>query len=356
MQPLDQDHNAFTELLTGDSAGAATPRSLCSRMRTRSHEDTCGSVGPFSEKQVILLGEEGVPMLGCWGIDLEFEYSPADLADDGVAFHCLTKSYAGDAIVVRTSSTQGMLTVFVAPKAVFDEETETKRELNRHFESLEPRRYLCEITFQESEGPRCWYRLLIVGQPAQTELDSELNKGSNNWNHGFGEQDDWDTLSLCERTPREAEMSSLLQGVDKPAPNGLPSWTPRPMQSPKRTPRAKTPRLGQRRGSLTEIVAPGSSTPKTNGRSRRLSVQANFSPLKTPPNSSRPKSRRLSIVSMQGSESDGWSEDEDESHAVSVSPTMQKLHVNLMRSNRDGGHPDTLLQDHTWQGHFNFFD
>eukprot|EP01052_Picozoa_sp_SAG31_P015846 SAG31_NODE_1030_length_10250_cov_2.791942_5_plen_1292_part_00 len=348
MQPLDQDRHAFSKLQTNQ----ITPRvSRCSScpIRSSTDADDSGTVGPFESKEVLLLGQEGVPMLGCWCIDVEFEYSPANLAHDHIAFHCLAKSYAGDAIMARTFATQGTLIVFVAPKAVFVEETETMKKLSQYFESLEKEQHLAEIPFHEGEGPRCWYRLLILAQPAPTLTSEDRTREQT-----YSDRDDWDTLNLTEKTPHQVETKPLL-GI--PASQGQHTRTPQPMPSPRRTPHSRTPRMRhrQRRGSLTEIVAPGSSTPTNGNRSRRLSVQVNFSPLKTTPKASRTKSRRLSIMSMQSSESDGWSDDEDGDRAISLSPTVQKLLVTLTRCGRDE-QITSFVYEHEWQGHINFSD
>jgi CRP-like cAMP-binding protein len=136
MQPLNQDQEPFIKI-SNDIECVSPRRSMCSRMRTKRRDDKSGAVGPFAQNEVILLGGEGVPMLGCWALDLEFEYSPAEV-EDQVSFHCLVKSYAGDAIVARTSSVQGLLTIFIAPKTMFDEETDVIQRLSKHFETLDP--------------------------------------------------------------------------------------------------------------------------------------------------------------------------------------------------------------------------
>ena len=119
----------------------------------------------------MLLGDEGVPMTGCWGLNLEFQACVDNGGRSDPCFHCVVKSYAGDAIIARTHKTDSKMIFFVAPKSVFAEQAEAHDRLMQLFDQMDPSRYLCELDVHtDSNAELRWYRLLIVGEPTGPPL------------------------------------------------------------------------------------------------------------------------------------------------------------------------------------------
>jgi hypothetical protein len=368
MQPLNCDNEPFVKV-DPQSCTSGHRCSCCSGNAPIG--DSSGKVGPFDSGEIMLLGGEGVPMTGSWGIDLEFQLS-GKVSADNPNFHCLLKSYSGDAIVACIPAGQHKLVIFVAPKAVFEEQTEVSARLAHIFNELDESRYLADVTLDTKRDPCAWYRLLIVGQPVQ---DGSIN--TCDW-VGPAARMPWDGASFTNAaTPglagelrigahvasAKAAAAAAAAAAVSPASSlaSLRTPLPSPLLPPhsalRQRPSLGTPRDRRASFSATPRI------PLSRQKSRRMSqvltpCDIHLTP-KTPVRA-RPKlpsrSRRLSICSAGSpAESDGWSEEEDVTPAASTQTlSLQKLRVYISTC---GEHqPQIVMHDRVWQGHFEFFD
>ena len=389
MQPLDQFCSPFLRKSPPEVDTPAARSWFCCRKNKFTAQDPTGSIKSFKPGEVLLLGEEGVPMTGCWGVDLEFQncLSKGDATTcelpSEISFHCLVKSYTGDAIVAVTNPTDRKMVFFVAPKFAFAEQAEAHIRLQQVFDDMDPSRYLCEVDLACETNPS-WFRLLIVGESTQTISDDQLG------------DPDWDGDRTAMQVPSffrdrdETELAPLIGtsmvhiAVGSPA-SSIGSFRT-PIGSPNLTPgRAmkQLASLSERRGGGSFNLTPGlpsarrhglmhpAATPITPGqsgrkgwtRSRRLSIcNPELTPRTVTPGQGRPKaharSRRLSICEPGSpAESDGWSDDEEMDTSFSETST-QKMHVYLLKGGADASSELTedVLVDNVWTGQFNFVD
>lgn len=392
MQPFDQFCSPFLRRVLDDESDRPSSGCFQCRDSTAIADDEKGTTDAFEPGEVLLLGEEGVPMTGCWGLDLEFQ--PRVLQDssgsDVTSFHCLVKSYAGDGIVARMQPADSKVVFFVAPKNAFSEQGEANARLQQVFEQMDPSRYLCEVDLHvDPDAEPSWYRLLIVGESTQTASDD------------LGADLDWDAdQTMMEApsffnpvTPGDVELAPLLGTSMVRAALGSPASSVAslrtPLASPNLTPgggamkqmAALSERLGggsftltpglpsaRQRPSLMAQGAtpgtPGQSRGKTRTRSRRLSIcNPELTPRTVTPGQARPKtrarSRRLSMCNPESpAESDGWSDDEELERDFSGA-SAQKLHVYLLKtgvSSTCEDVTDSVLTENVWTGLFNFVD
>ena len=354
MQPLNQYNEPFVRAATDD--GDDSPRGCC-RKKRGARGDSSGGVPPFNSGEVMLVGEEGVPMTGCWGLDLEFQFhSP----DSEVSFHCLVKSYAGDAIVARSHKAERKLTFFVAPKAAFLEQ-EAHVRLEQLFAELDEYRYLCEVEL-DKDADAAWYRLVVVGESTQASCEDPAVV----WGGAAGDRTAMDGASFFNpATPGEAEIAPLIGASMAEARTAMMS----PVSSiaaSLRTPALASPRQSggamMRRTSLSERRGSFTLTPGMASARQRPRLMSQGGPSVTPVQrpKSRARSRRLSICNPESpAESDGWSDDEDVEKSFSATPSAQKLHVYLLKTDNDDSRSvskSMVLADNVWQGQFNFLD
>ena len=387
MQPQNEFCSPFLKPATIDGD---TQSSGCFRCRkdTIPSDDMCGTVDTFNPGEVLLLGEEGVPMKGCWGLDLEFQAHVHTGHSDGALFHCMVKSYAGDAIVARMHAGDAKIIFFVAPKTAFSEQAEAHLRLQQVFDQMDPSQYLCELDVQmDLNTKRNWYRLLIVGEPTQTESDELF--AAPDWG---AEQTAVEPPSLFDSTHLgDTELAPLIGtsmvrvALGSPASSVASLRTP--MGSPTVTPGGGamkqmaalsgrlvsftlTPGLpsGRQRPSLmaqgTTPGTPSQSRGRNRTRSRRLSIcNPELTPLTAPSGQPRPKkarSRRLSICNPESpADSEDWSDDDDFDYVVSK-VSAQKLHVYVLRTDCDSDVGNTteesVLSQNVWTGLFDCSD
>eukprot|EP01043_Picozoa_sp_COSAG02_P037561 COSAG02_NODE_2829_length_7940_cov_4.817243_6_plen_831_part_01 len=391
MQPLDELCSSFLKRASVDSGTQSGGCFRCRRIRAAPTDDESGIIEAFDPGGVMLLGDEGVPMTGCWGLNLEFQACVDTDSSNGPSFHCVVKSYAGDAIIARTHTADSKMIFFVAPKSVFAEQAEAHDRLQQVFDQMDPSRYLCELDVHTDSESR-WYRLLIVGEPTETLSDD------------LGADPDWDNIdqtamdapSLFNTAPAEdTELGPLIgtsmARITLGSPASSVASLRTPMVSPSVTPgggamkqmAALSERLGggsftlttsglpsaRQRPNLmaqgTTPVTPSQSRGRNRTRSRRLSIcNPELTPLTATSGQPRPKtrarSRRLSVCNPASpAESEDWSDEEDSDHLFSKS-SAQKLHVYLLRTDHEGTieqmTDDSVLSQNVWTGLFNFAD
>eukprot|EP01043_Picozoa_sp_COSAG02_P022646 COSAG02_NODE_1183_length_14014_cov_4.551707_6_plen_1393_part_00 len=391
MQPMNEFCSSFLKRAPVDSGTRSGGWCRCRRQGATPANDESGAMDAFDPGGVMLLGDEGVPMTGCWGLNLEFQACVDTGSRNGPSFHCVVKSYAGDAIVARTHAADSKMTFFIAPKSVFAEQAEAHARLQQVFDQMDPSRYLCELDVHaDSNMELKWYRLLIVGEPTQT-VSADLVADAD-WDV---DQTAMDAPSLFNRAPPDdTELGPLIgtsmarMALGSPASSVASLRTP--MVSPSATPgggamkqlAALNERLGggsftltpglpsaRQRPNLmaqgTTPVTPSQSRGRNRTRSRRLSIcNPELTPLTAPSGQPRPKtrarSRRLSICNPASpAESEDWSDEEDSGHVFSKN-SAQKLHVYLLRTDHEGTveriAEDSVLSQNVWTGPFNFVD
>lgn len=394
MQPLDENCSSFLKRAPVESGSQSRGCFRCRREATAT-DDESGTMDPFSPGEVLLLGQEGVPMTGCWGLDLEFQARVHTDSKNGSSFHCVVKSYAGDAIVARTHAAASNMVFFVAPKTVFSEQAEAHARLQQVFDQMDPSQYLCELDMHtDSTTEPKWYRLLIVGEPTQTTSD-ELT-AEPDWDI---DQTAMDASLFNAARPGDTELGlrigTSMARVALGSPASSVASLRTPMVSPTVTPgggamkqmAALSERLGgsftltpglsaarQRPGLMAQGTTPGTpiqSRGRNRTRSRRLSIcNPELTPLTATPgqartksrarSQSRARSRRLSICNPESpAESEDWSDEDDFDHVFSKL-SAQKLHVYLLRTDRDGtienAVEDSVYSHKVWTGLFNFVD